>query len=401
MSESQSLYQLSRQIMIATGASLRPEEILRAVGEFWAADACWLWYKNDRLVYDRFGHWTAQLAKQPEQPPVLADRQIMWVASTQGYLALARAEPWTASDRADLPGIAELVTIALEQMGVQQQVEAAKQSVRQVQALVDERTAQFQSSQSLLSKMREVDRRRIQQLDLNNQLKDEFISTISHELRTPLTSMALAIRMLRKPGLDPERQAKYLEILEQQCSQEIDLITDLLTLQKLESKEIPPELKFVQLQYLVEPLIDRFQTTWASKKLQLLVTLPAPFDWLTEPDSVSRILQELLANAGKYAQPQTTVELRARVENGNLIVRAIDRGKAISEEEQSYIFDKFRRGEGVTQQAIGGTGLGLALAKSLVQHLEGEISVSSQGEEPLAEVCFEVSLPISTGEGQG
>ncbi len=400
MSEPQLLYQLSRQIMIATGASQRPEEILRAVGEFWAADVCWLWYKNDRLVYDRLGHWTEQLAKQPEQPPVLADLQVMWVAGTQGYLALARAEPWAESDRADLPGIAELVTISFEQMGVQQQVEAAKQSVRQVQALVDERTAQFQSSQSLLSKMREVDRRRIQQLDLNNRLKDEFISTISHELRTPLTSMALAIRMLRKPGLDPERQAKYLEILEQQCSQEIDLITDLLTLQKLESKEIPPALKSVQLQYLVEPLIDRFQTTWASKKLQLLVTLPAPFDWLTEPDSVSRILQELLANAGKYAQPQTTVELRGRVENGNLILRAIDRGKAISEEEQSYIFDKFRRGEGVTQQAISGTGLGLALVKSLVQHLEGEISVSSQGEEPLAEVCFEVSLPISTEESR-
>jgi signal transduction histidine kinase len=398
MSESQSLYQLSRQIMIATGAGLRPEEILRAVGEFWAADVCWLWHKNDRLVYDRLGHWTEQLAKQPEQPPVLADQQIMWVASTAGYLALAREEPWAASDQAELPGIAELVTIALEQMGIQKQVESAKQSVRQVQVLVDERTAQFQSSQSLLSKMREVDRRRIQQLDLNNRLKDEFISTISHELRTPLTSMALAIRMLRKPGLDPERQAKYLEILEQQCSQEIDLITDLLTLQKLESKEIPQKLKTVQLQYLVEPLIDRFQKTWASKKLQLLVTLPAPFDWWTEPDSVSRILQELLANAGKYAQPQTTVELRGRVENGNLILRAIDRGKAISKEEQSYIFDKFRRGEGVTQQAIGGTGLGLALVKSLVQHLAGEISVSSHGEEPLAEVCFELSLPISLTE---
>lgn len=398
MSEPQSLYQLSRQILMAVGASLRPEAILRVVGEFWAADICWLWHHSDRLVYDRLGHWTDQLAKKSEQPPVLADQPILWVVTPHGYLALAREEPWTDSDQAELPGIAELVTIALEQLGVQQQVETAKQSVRQVQALVEERTAQFQSSQSLLSKMREVDRRRIQQLDLNNRLKDEFISTISHELRTPLTSMALAIRMLRKPDLDPERQAKYLEILEQQCSQEIDLITDLLTLQKLESKEIPPELKSVQLQHIVEPLIDRFQTTWASKKLQLLVTLPAPFDWLTEPDSVSRILQELLANAGKYAQPQTTVELRARVENGHLLLRAIDRGKAISLEEQSYIFDKFRRGEGVTQQAISGTGLGLALAKSLVQHLEGEISVSCQGEDPLAEVCFEVSLPIVTEE---
>jgi signal transduction histidine kinase len=401
MPEPQSLYQLSRQIFAAVGASLGPEQVLRSVGEFWAAEICWLWQEKEQLVYDRLGHLAAHLSPYPDKPPILADYQIMWAATAQGYLALGKKDPWTETDWAALPGIAEQVAIAIQQLGVQQQVEAAKQSVRQVQALVDERTSQYQSSQSLLTKLREADRRRIRQLDLANRLKDEFISTISHELRTPLTSMSLAIRMLRKPGLDPERQAKYLEILEQQCAQEIDLINDLLTLQKLESNQIPHERQSVQLQYLVEPIVARFQSTWASKKLQLIVTLPAPFDWQTEPEKVSRILQELLANAGKYAQPQTVVELRGRMEAGNLILRAIDRGKSISQEEQAYIFDKFRRGEGVTQQAIGGTGLGLALVKSLVQHLCGEISVTSQGEEPLAEVCFEVSLPILTQELAG
>jgi signal transduction histidine kinase len=401
MSDPHFLYQLSRKIFAAIGASLQPEHILRSVGEFWAADICWLRQGQEQLVYDRSGQLTNYLPQDPHEPPFLANHQVMWATTAEGYLALAKKEAWAEADRAALPGIAELVVIAIRQLGIQRQVETAKESVRHVQALVDERTSQYQSSQSLLTKLREADRRRIQQLDLANRLKDEFISTISHELRTPLTSMSLAIRMLRKPGIDPERQAKYLEILEQQCAQEIALINDLLTLQKLESNQIPHELKPVQLQHLVEPLIDRFQSTWASKKLQLLVTLPAPFEWQTEPEKVSRILQELLANAGKYSQPQTVVELRGRIEAGNLIVRAIDRGKSISKEEQFYIFDKFRRGEGVTQQAIGGTGLGLALVKSLVQHLQGEISVTSHGEDPLAEVCFEVSLPILTGESAG
>jgi signal transduction histidine kinase len=398
MSEFQTLYQLSRQIMQAIGASLEPAALLCAVGEFWAADVCWCWQEAELLVYDPSQHWADRLSQQPEQPPVLANLEVMWASQPQGYLALARSTPWNAAQQDQLAEIAPLVAIALAQLTVQKQVETAKQSVRQVQALVDERTAQFQSSQSLLAKMREVDRRRIQQLDQNNRLKDEFISTISHELRTPLTSMALAIKMLRKPGIDPDKQAKYLEILEQQCSQEVALINDLLTIQKLESKELPQDLQAVQLQSLVEPIAAQFRATWAHKQLTLLIDLPAPFAWYTEPDSVNRILQELLTNAGKFAHPQTTVELQGKIAADRLILRTIDQGKAIADEEKIHIFEKFRRGAGITEQAIGGTGLGLALAKSLVQHLGGEISAHSQGIEPDAEVCFEVSLPLVAKE---
>jgi signal transduction histidine kinase len=126
--------------------------------------------------------------------------------------------------------------------------------------------------------------------------------------------------------------------------------------------------------------------------------LPPAFAWQTEPESVSQILHELLTNAGKYAHPQTAVELQATLERDLLIFKIINQGKAIPPEEQDYIFEKFRRGTGVTQQAIGGTGLGLALVKSLVQHLQGEISVTSEGQEPLATVCFAVALPLQTKE---
>jgi signal transduction histidine kinase len=391
MSEPQSLFQLSRQILGTARARQPAPEIVRYLGEYWQA-ACWLWQGKELAVYDPQEHLADLL--EPTTPPVLAGWQVMWVAGSQGYVALARKQKWSESDRQQLQELHEFIEVVLGQAELQRQADIAKQSARQVQALVDERTAQLRSSQTLLSKLQDAGRRRIQQLDEANRLKDEFISTISHELRTPLTSMSLAITMLRKPGIDQTRQERYLGILEEQCAQEINLINNLLTLQKIESKQASTDRQPVILEQLLQPLTEQFASTWNSKNLQLIVQLPAPFPWETDPESVSRILQELLANAGKFAQPDTSVELQGLVAGKQLRMRIIDRGRGIDPEEQQHIFEKFRRGAGVTKQAIGGTGLGLALVKSLVQHLQGEISVTSEGKDPLAEVCFEVLLPL-------
>jgi signal transduction histidine kinase len=393
MSEPQSLFQLSRQILGTARARQPAPEIVRYLGEYWQA-ACWLWQGKELAVSDPQDHLADLLDPEPTTPPVLAGWQVMWVAGSQGYVALARKQKWSETDRQQLQELHEFIEVVLGQAELQRQADIAKQSARQVQALVDERTAQLRSSQTLLSKLQDAGRRRIQQLDEANRLKDEFISTISHELRTPLTSMSLAITMLRKPGIDETRQERYLGILEEQCAQEINLINNLLTLQKIESKQASTDRQPVHLEQLLQPLTEQFASTWGSKNLQLQVQLPAPFPWETDPESVSRILQELLANAGKFAQPDTTVELQGQVVGKQLRMRIIDRGRGIDPEEQQHIFEKFRRGTGVTKQAIGGTGLGLALVKSLVQHLQGEISVTSKGEDPLSEVCFEVLLPL-------
>jgi signal transduction histidine kinase len=393
MSEPQSLFQLSRQILGTARARQPAPEIVRYLGEHWQA-ACWLWQGKELAVYDPQDHLADLLDPEPTTPPILAGWQVMSVAGSQGYIALAQQPEWSETDRQQLQELHEFIEVVLGQAELQRQADIAKQSARQVQALVDERTAQLRSSQTLLSKLQDAGRRRIQQLDEANRLKDEFISTISHELRTPLTSMSLAITMLRKPGIDQTRQERYLGILEEQCAQEINLINNLLTLQKIESKQASTDRQPVHLEQLLQPLTEQFASTWHSKNLQLIVQLPKPFRWETDPESVSRILQELLANAGKFAQPDTSVELQGLVAGKQLRMRIIDRGRGIDPEEQQHIFEKFRRGAGVTKQAIGGTGLGLALVKSLVQHLQGEISVTSEGKDPLAEVCFEVLLPL-------
>jgi signal transduction histidine kinase len=251
------------------------------------------------------------------------------------------------------------------------------------------------------AKLYEKTRQQLEQLRQVNELKDEFVSTMNHELRTPLTSMSLAIRMLRQStALPPERQAKYLDILEQQCNQEINLVSDLLKLQELESHQAPLKLEIIDLKPKVDYLADSFKEKWANKGLNITLDLPTSLLLQTDAASFERILQELLTNAGKYSDPDTTIILKAThsgdSQNKQIVFTLTNFGPGISPEDVTQIFDKFRRGKGVTQQAIQGTGLGLALVKSLVQHLNGAIAVSSNPtSHPAWETCFTLTLPQS------
>jgi signal transduction histidine kinase len=269
------------------------------------------------------------------------------------------------------------------------------QTLRQVQSLVDERTTQLQRSLEVQGKLYEKTRQQIDQLRQLNQLKDEFLSTMSHELRTPLTSMSLAIRMLRQAGISPERQAKYLDILEQQCTQEINLINDLLQLQQLESHKAPLKLETIDINSKLQDLSESFTQTWVDKGLAIKLDLPKTPPLLqTDADSFERILQELLTNAGKYSDPDTSVVLKVVHQVDRIVLTLTNTGSGISPEDMTQIFDKFRRGQGVTQQAIGGTGLGLALVKCLVQHLNGSIyAASSAMNDSAYETCFTLTLP--------
>jgi signal transduction histidine kinase len=309
-----------------------------------------------------------------------------------GFLVLEACQPrfWHAEELELLKWVGTQVSATL----------IHNQTLRQVQSLVEERTAQLQQSLEVQAKLYEKTRQQIDQLQHLNQLKEEFMSTMSHELRTPLTTMSLAIRMLRQPTLPVERREKYLEILEEQCNKEIELINDLLSLQQLESNQSQLQVQKIDLMVLVKKLAQSFEQKWADKRLTLMVESPVRSLMLnTDPDSLNRILLELLTNAGKYSDPDTQVHLqidRQRQRTVNQVILTLtNTGRGISPTELTHIFDKFRRGQGVTQQAVQGTGLGLALVKCLVEHLEGTIDVKSYPSEnsQTSLTSFTLTLP--------
>jgi signal transduction histidine kinase len=273
------------------------------------------------------------------------------------------------------------------------------QTLRQVQSLVDERTAQLQRSLQVQGKLYEKLRQYNEQLQAANKLKDEFVANVSDRLRHPLTSMNVAIRMLRQPGLQEQRQAKYLDILEQQCTQEINLVNDLLKLQQLESHQATLQLATIDLNSHIQNLRHSFTETWGDKGLTFALDIPESLPLQTDVESFDRILKELLTNAGKYSATDTTVCLKVTHQVSEqidqIVLSLTNKGRDIPPEDLPYIFDKFQRGKGASQQGILGTGLGLALVKCLVQHLSGAIAVSSNPTEDAkkSEICFTLTLP--------
>jgi signal transduction histidine kinase len=269
-----------------------------------------------------------------------------------------------------------------------------RKALKQARNAVANRTSQVQTSLQLQAKLHDVGRKRMEKLRQANELKDEFISTIGHELRTPLTSMSLAIKMLRQADVDPARRKQYLDILDDQCQREIKLVNDLLKFQQFESRQVEFRPQRVALnQFISEQatfVADRWQE---SKSLELSLHLPHQLSPQieTDPDSLKHILEELLVNAGKFAIPNTMVEVWLKIEPERAIFEITNLSKPISDEDLPNLFERFRRGSGTTQQAIAGTGLGLALVKSMVEHVQGTITVTSEAVAPaLAE-------PLGTG----
>ncbi|WP_245912121.1 GAF domain-containing sensor histidine kinase [Brunnivagina elsteri] len=311
-----------------------------------------------------------------------------------GFLVLQHAEAraWQSAET----NIVEMVSAQVSNSVIQ------SQTLRQVQMLVDERTAQLQRSLEVQAKLYEKTRQYVEQLRELNELKDEFLSNMSDRLRYPLTNMRMAIRNLRQPSIQADRQARYFDILEQECTKEINLINDLLTLQKLETHQERPQLENVDLNTRIQDLTSTFATKLSEKGINIVLELPPESLKIeTEIESFDRILQELLANATKYSQPDTTVYLRANhqviEQTDRVIIELANIGRGISEEEVTYIFDKFRRGRG---RWTPGTGLGLALVKSLIQHLNGEITLASNQIEDsdFSKISFTLNLPQFSDE---
>ena len=237
----------------------------------------------------------------------------------------------------------------------------------------------------------------VEALQKLHHLKDDFLNTVSHELRTPVSNMKLAIHMLRlAPNL--ERQQKYLNILETECKREVELINDLLDLQRLEANDQSITLQPIDLQEWLPPIIQSFQSRLHDRQQAFMLNLPSTTNILQScPDSLGRLLAELLNNACKYTPSHGEIcfMLRQDLDTSHsnapplLITQFEVRNQAeIPQAEISHIFEKFYRIPNSDLWNQGGTGLGLALVKKLVEQLEGKIMVNSEN----GWTTFKVSL---------
>ena len=256
----------------------------------------------------------------------------------------------------------------------------------------------------------------VQELEKLNQLKDDFLSTVSHELRTPVSNIKMAIQMLaialsqyetcfaqhdeiasRTASKTHLKASHYLQILQRECDREINLINDLLDLQRLDANSHAMHLELIDvptwLMHMAQPYYEQAEQRQQHLSLRMPTTLPQCW---SDQTALTRILTELLHNACKYTPPNCAIELAVQAHGADYLqLQVTNWGSDIPAEEQPRIFDKFYRVLGADPWKQGGTGLGLALVQRLTQILGGTLQVESHN----SKTCFTLTLPLQIAPG--
>ncbi len=219
--------------------------------------------------------------------------------------------------------------------------------------------------------------RRLQELD---RAKDAFVSTVSHELRTPLTSIVGYLELLNEGGLGPvpDDVSQGLSIIGRNVGRLRELVEDLLTLSTYDAEQVRLELEPLDLAEVLSDSVADLKEAAADRGLELVVTseddLPPV---LADPTHLERVLQNLISNAVKFSHEGGQVTVLLGREDSQVVLRISDTGIGIPDDEQDQVFSRFYRSSRAVEEEIQGTGLGLALVRTVVEWHGGSVDVDS------------------------
>lgn len=227
-----------------------------------------------------------------------------------------------------------------------------------------------------------------------NREKDEFIAVVAHELRTPMTSILGWVRLLHMGDLDAETQDSALDALERSTKAQARIIDDLLDESRIASGKLRLDLRPLPLAPLVEGAVEMMRPAADAWNTSIVAEVTGePLETFGDPARLGQVIANVLSNAIKFGDEGGQIEVRlARVGAfGQIEIR--DHGRGITPELLPHIFERFRQGG--TAEKQGGLGLGLAIARHLVELQGGTITATSAGEGKGA--VFTIRLPLRTG----
>jgi signal transduction histidine kinase len=219
-----------------------------------------------------------------------------------------------------------------------------------------------------------------QKLGESNRLKSEFMATITHELRTPLTSIVAFCELLldEVPGPVNNEQRENLMDIRAGAQQLMILINDILDMAKYEAGKLRLDKENADINQIFQTARRTVAPIAQQHHLRLAVhptQLPPLYG---DPDRIAQMIINLISNAVKFTKENGTIELSAREEDGFAAITVRDSGEGIPPELLPHIFEKFRQGDAGSKRRRGGTGLGLALVKTLAELHNGRVAVSSE-----------------------
>ncbi|MEO6742887.1 MAG: ATP-binding protein [Caldimonas sp.] len=240
--------------------------------------------------------------------------------------------------------------------------------------------------------------------------KDEFLATLAHELRNPLAPIRTGLHVLQR-SQDLGLTRRTQEMMSRQLGHMVRLIDDLLDVSRITSGKVILRKERVTLRAIVESSIEATRSLLEAAEHKLRVDLPNEPLWLdVDATRISQVLSNLLTNAAKYSPDQASISLAARQEGDQIVVSVSDNGVGIPRDMLTQVFDMFAQVNKTLDRAQGGLGIGLSLAKRLIEMHGGSIGATSAGEDcgstftfrlPAAAPRMGTQAPLESGISSG
>ena len=233
----------------------------------------------------------------------------------------------------------------------------------------------------------------VTQMRVLDESRQEFVSNVSHELKTPLTSMkVLADSLLTQEEVPNELYKEFMGDIAEEIERENKIITDLLSLVKMDKKAASLNIEPVDINDLLELILKRLRPIAAKKNIEVVLESFRPVTAEVDEGRLTLAFTNLVENAIKYNKENGWVHVSLDADHKFFYVKVMDSGQGIPEESLDYIFERFYRVDKSHSSEIDGTGLGLAIAKSAVLVHKGAIKVSS---ELGTGTTFSVRIPLN------
>jgi CheY-like chemotaxis protein len=224
---------------------------------------------------------------------------------------------------------------------------------------------------------------------LSSRAKDEFLAILSHELRNPLAPITTAVSLLRMRGGDSQE----LDVIERQTQHLRRLVDDLLDVARIEAGKVELQKEHVEIESIVQRAIELVRTQVEARRQRLKIDVPTEgLVVIADPSRLAQALSNLIVNAVKFSAPDSQIEIQADAvaDVARLVVR--DRGIGLAAEMRARVFNLFVQQSQALDRKAGGLGLGLAIARGLVELHGGSLRAVSEGVGRGAELILEVPL---------
>jgi PAS domain S-box-containing protein len=230
----------------------------------------------------------------------------------------------------------------------------------------------------------------LQELDRK---KDEFLSVASHELRTPLTTIKGYTQLLAQTvdDLQPEERATYINAVLGEIERMMGLISELLDVSRIETNRLQIHPQSIRWSDFIRARVSAFQVQHPTRSIRMAVDAGGAIV-VADPDRMRQVIDNLLSNALKYSAEGTDIDLEVQVVGSDMLTSVSDHGIGIPRDEIPQLFERFHRARNVSSRYYGGLGLGLYIARAIIEAHGGSISVQSiEGQGS----TFTMRLPVA------